>query len=711
MYTHSLLRRRCFRALRGLRLVCLAVACTAVARADDRYEPNNTREQAFDLRPYENRWLATVAGQGLQADADWYAIQTAAANERVVALCRYANGAGNVTLTLYDSAGVQKATSRDDDSDQSINVVLAAAGTYYLAVGGANAGNGYDLWWNATALDDNYEQNDRQDQAYDLRSYPRTWLSTLRGPGLQWDDDFYRIRADANNRRVRVVCRFRQGSYGGDIDVYLLDAAGNTVGRAISTTDDETLDATVPQAGDYFVWVRRPNDSTLYDLWWDASATSGDDRYEPNDSREQAFDLSGRRGDWLSAVNGPGIARNADWYRVRLKPEGERLQVELLFTHASGNLDLHVYNASNALLAASASTSNSFERIDVVTASGGGDYFVRVTASGGYTGNGYDLRWQSSTPPPQTPVGVTASDGTFLDRVEVTWPVAAYAKGYMIYRHTTAEVADAQPIALVTTLQYSDPAVVAGRYYYYWVASSNALGLSAFSVPDAGYRDVEAPNNLQATQASTGVKLQWDPAQGASRYTVYRATVDNLAAAVLVTSSATGITYTDTAAPRDTQLYYWVASQGAEVGGRVSISVSGFFVPAPTGVNATDDTYTDRIRVTWVKPSGYNPPGGFRVYRGTSSSSASAVAIATVANTVVQYDDFTAVAGTYYYYWVTSVGALGESGFSNNNRGRRKSGSGVRPRLWTPGGFRLGWIPAWGLPVAACAAVPRGELP
>jgi len=86
----------------------------------------------------------------------------------------------------------------------------------------------------------------------------------------------------------------------------------------------------------------------------------------------------------------------------------------------------------------------------------------------------------------------------------------------------------------------------------------------------------------------------------------------------------------------------------------------------PSDVSASDDTYTDKVRVTWTASSGAT---SYATYRSTSSSSASASLIGTVASS--PYDDTSALAGTTYYYWVKASNSHGDSGFSNSDSGRR----------------------------------------
>jgi hypothetical protein len=72
------------------------------------------------------------------------------------------------------------------------------------------------------------------------------------------------------------------------------------------------------------------------------------------------------------------------------------------------------------------------------------------------------------------------------------------------------------------------------------------------------------------------------------------------------------------------------------------------------------------VRITWSSVSGADQ---YRVYRNTNNSSTGRTLLGNAPAS--PYDDLTAVPGITYYYWVTAVGAGGESAFSIPDTGRR----------------------------------------
>jgi len=96
---------------------------------------------------------------------------------------------------------------------------------------------------------------------------------------------------------------------------------------------------------------------------------------------------------------------------------------------------------------------------------------------------------------------------------------------------------------------------------------------------------------------------------------------------------------------------------------------------APTGVNATDGTYSDKVRVTWAASHGATY---YKVFRATSSGGTYSQ-IGTPSGT--SFDDTTATPGTTYWYKVRGCVSVGCGGYSNYNSGWRSTGSGTKPSL------------------------------
>jgi C1A family cysteine protease len=89
--------------------------------------------------------------------------------------------------------------------------------------------------------------------------------------------------------------------------------------------------------------------------------------------------------------------------------------------------------------------------------------------------------------PPSPPTNVSASDGTYTDKVRVTWTASSGATGYKVFRSTSNDPSGAQQIGTSNALFYDDMTAVEGTTYWYWVKAYNSAGDSGFSNGDSGY--------------------------------------------------------------------------------------------------------------------------------------------------------------------------------------------------------------------------------
>lgn len=92
------------------------------------------------------------------------------------------------------------------------------------------------------------------------------------------------------------------------------------------------------------------------------------------------------------------------------------------------------------------------------------------------------------------PRNLTASDGTYGDRVVLAWNAVAQAAHYEVWRNTQNDSGGAAPLAAaVTAASFTDTDVVPDTVYWYWVRAVNDSQTSAFSVPNTGYAAATPP--------------------------------------------------------------------------------------------------------------------------------------------------------------------------------------------------------------------------
>ncbi|MBI3987663.1 MAG: PKD domain-containing protein, partial [Lentisphaerae bacterium] len=87
-------------------------------------------------------------------------------------------------------------------------------------------------------------------------------------------------------------------------------------------------------------------------------------------------------------------------------------------------------------------------------------------------------------------LNVQASDGSYFDKVRVTWSALPLATGYQVWRHTASTIGSASLLGAVAETGYDDTGATPGLTYYYWVRATNSAGPGTFSASDTGWRNV-----------------------------------------------------------------------------------------------------------------------------------------------------------------------------------------------------------------------------
>jgi predicted chitinase/fibronectin type 3 domain-containing protein len=124
------------------------------------------------------------------------------------------------------------------------------------------------------------------------------------------------------------------------------------------------------------------------------------------------------------------------------------------------------------------------------TAVSGRTYQIAVDGYGGASGNITLHVNLTAAVAPQLPTNVAATDGTYGDKVRVTWTASANATAYEVWRNSSNNSGTATKISTsnVAGTSYDDTTATAGTTYWYWVNAKNANGTSGFSAGNSGYR-------------------------------------------------------------------------------------------------------------------------------------------------------------------------------------------------------------------------------
>ncbi len=277
---------------------------------------------------------------------------------------------------------------------------------------------------------------------------------------------------------------------------------------------------------------------------------------------------------------------------------------------------------------------------------------------------------------PSAPTGVSASDGTFKEKVIITWPAVIGASRYEIYRNDNNTHIDEKLLTNShTTNLYDDTNAEVGTTYYYWVKACNSAGCSTYSKYDSGYRAIEIPTVPEKVSASDGtyddkVRVSWDESDRATYYEVYRNTI-NTNPAVLLEDNQNLPPYDDTSAVTGIIYYYWIKACNSSGCSDYSSYDRGFrstvIPPRPTDLLASDGTYTDKVQISWV---GSNYAEFYKLFRNTSDSFEEKDQIGgNIISSI--YNDTSAEPDIKYYYSVKACRAAGCSNYSDSDIGWR----------------------------------------
>lgn len=279
--------------------------------------------------------------------------------------------------------------------------------------------------------------------------------------------------------------------------------------------------------------------------------------------------------------------------------------------------------------------------------------------------------------PPAAPGNVDASDGVYPEYVLVRWEPVRRASAYEVFR-ATAEEGDYERLGETPTARFEDTTAAPNVRYWYRVRAKNPFGASPLSQADSGYRlgpvPPAPPTNVQASDGTfpDRIRVAWEAAIGAGYYEVYRSDVPGADFIRIAQTSATS--YEDREVVIGRPYYYKVKAcnnYGCSDFSEVDSGQAAAEAPAaPANVQASDGTYSDRVRVTWSAVPG---AARYEVHRATSRDGTYELLGETAATT---YDDTGVALGTTYWYKVRAGNVFGYGPFSEPDSGYAAAGGG-----------------------------------
>lgn len=421
-------------------------------------------------------------------------------------------------------------------------------------------------------------------------------------------------------------------------------------------------------ASSYEVWRGTVNAYSLAEMIGRATSTSYDDSTAQPGMRYYY---------WVKAITTSGAASAFSASDVGYRP----LSVPTGVTATKGNTDGVTVNWSGVTGATSYQVGRGAKGASVPSETLGSatsltykdttavpgveyDYFVRAVASA------CTSEWSASATGSRSvpmPTGLTASDGTYTDRILVTWPVLSGATSYELMRAPEDDIAEAELIATTTSTSYSDKTAEYGLTYYYFLRAKFAVGTSPWSDSAAGRRAFPAPTGVSAADgtSTSGITVTWDEIEGVTQFQVWRYSMERGRNELIGTSVTTSYKDTKNIEP-GVKYTYRIKAVFATGSSALSTADTGYLKASSPTVSATDGTSTSQISLTWGATAGAI---SYLVYRSETSSPANAVQIGSTS--MLYYNDTTAAKGILYYYWVRTATPLDTSDFGTADSGYR----------------------------------------
>jgi len=296
--------------------------------------------------------------------------------------------------------------------------------------------------------------------------------------------------------------------------------------------------------------------------------------------------------------------------------------------------------------------------------------------------------------PPAAPTGVSASDGTYSTKVEVSWSASSGATYYKVFRNTSnTHSGETVLTTSATSSPYDDTSATPGTTYYYWAQACNSAGCSGYSSHDTGYRAVTItppapPTGVSASDDTytTKVEVSWSAASGATYYKVFRNISNTHAGETALTPSHPTSPYDDTSAAPGTTYWYWIQAcntagcstySSYDTGSRAAASSDHYlYLPLITGGTGTysdpilnggfesgqDGSWTEYSTHGWdiIMNEGISPvtahSGSWLAWLGGDYSDTSYVSQSVTIPAGMPY--------LHYWYWIASDDICGYDTFS-----------------------------------------------
>jgi len=300
-------------------------------------------------------------------------------------------------------------------------------------------------------------------------------------------------------------------------------------------------------------------DPATLEYFFDEQIPEDYDEVEPNDTYQTPNALPGF--DFADYSAKLDMDDTADYFSFTYAA-GSSTTVTMHYSEATLSPTLRLYDNSGTLLMSSVTGDGTLTLSG--TWSQSGTAIVEIINNGSSTGL-YTLSGISAMPPEQ-PTGVSASDGTDLTGVALTWNACEGAQTYTVQR---AASPDSQYANIGGSYEpgFIDYEVELWQEYWYRIVAVNSDGFSIPSAVDSGYMGIPAPAGVAASDGTVAdaVEITWTVGEAGTSYTVKRSTSPNGRWLVLGEFTAPPVVDTD-AVPGTVYYYVVCCSQDGLVG-------------------------------------------------------------------------------------------------------------------------------------------------
>ncbi|WP_061245731.1 C1 family peptidase [Leptospira noguchii] len=273
---------------------------------------------------------------------------------------------------------------------------------------------------------------------------------------------------------------------------------------------------------------------------------------------------------------------------------------------------------------------------------------------------------------PIAPSSITASQGSFTDKVLINWEIVPSAIGYEIHRKGPGD-SNFGKVGLSATNSFNDDGVqpnLAYKYKILTLTDSSASDLSQGEVIGfAKTEELKPPPKVLGVKATQGqydnkIELVWEPGDTSFEYQIFKWNQSQKRYSPIGTSKINS--YVDTSAAKKGIVEIYVVS--AKLGGKTgepSDAASGFTSqpktpPAkPLGLVASRGSYQNKVELKWQKVSGASK---YLIFRYIKSGWIGGGAWEKISETGKEEFIDENLPARYAYYSVTAVNTEGKNG-------------------------------------------------